>query len=100
MTGPPPAALPLRQRNLLFLRHPRLWPLWPFLPLVRRRPGADEEHGVLYDALHARGQTGYSATVFVTNLFCLPPSVEQFLALPHETYDTAEEVYAAGWRVD
>ena len=41
----------LRARNLLFLSDPRLWPEWPFLPLLRRRPGAEEEYGVLLDAL-------------------------------------------------
>ena len=41
MTQSPPADLPLRPHNLLFLRQPRLWPLWPFLPLVRRRAGSD-----------------------------------------------------------
>ena len=44
--------------------------------------------------------TGYSATVFITNLFMLPPDLSAFLALPHETFDTAEELARAGWRVD
>jgi hypothetical protein len=95
-----PAAADARSRNLLFLRTPRLWPHWPFLPVVRRRPGSDADYGVLYDALHAAGRPGYSATVFLANLFCLPPTVEAFLDLPHEVYDTPEELYAAGWRID
>ena len=64
-----------------------------------RTPGRPAE-GVLYDALHAARVPGYSATVFLTNLFALPPTVGRFLALPREVYDTPEEVYAAGWRVD
>lgn len=97
--NPPLAEAGLRRRNLLFLRAPRLWPVWPFLPVVRRL-GGGEDYGVLYDALHAIGRPGYSATVFLTNLFCLPPSVEQFLGLPREVYDAPEEVYDAGWRID
>ena len=43
---------------------------------------------------------GYSASVFFCNLFLLPPSFEEFLELPKEVYDSAEELLAAGWRVD
>jgi hypothetical protein len=89
-----------RLRHLLFLAKPALWPAWPFLPLMRRRPGRDEECGLPFDALHFRGQPGPSATVFLGNLFALPPELEQFLALPRESFDTPEEVYDAGWRID
>jgi hypothetical protein len=30
----------------------------------------------------------------------MPPTERAFLALPKETFDSAEEIYAAGWRVD
>jgi hypothetical protein len=30
----------------------------------------------------------------------LPPDLPAFLALPHETFDTAEELADAGWLVD
>ena len=43
---------------------------------------------------------GYSATVFLSNLFCLPDKEEEILALPHEAFDTPEEVFEAHWRVD
>jgi hypothetical protein len=33
-------------------------------------------------------------------LFLLPEDLAQFLALPHETFDSAEELAGAGWRVD
>ena len=69
------------------------------LPLVRRCRGK-EELGLLFDALRACDRAGLSATVFEGNLFLLPPTVEEFLKLPHETFDTPEEIYAAGWRVD
>jgi hypothetical protein len=90
----------LRPRNLLFLSDPRLWPEWPFLPLVQRRPGNEEEYGVLLDALAACGSPGRSATVYLANLFELPSTLDAFLALPHETFDAPEEVFAAGWTVD
>jgi hypothetical protein len=90
----------LRSRNLLFLSDPRLWPEWPFLPLVRRRPDHEEEYGVLLDALGACGLPGRSATVYLSNLFELPATLDAFLALPHETFDLPEEVFAAGWTVD
>ena len=73
---------------------------WPFLPLVRRRPGGATECGVLYDCWTVARRGGLSATVFLTNLFLLSRTEEQFLALPRETYDTPDEVYAAGWRID
>jgi hypothetical protein len=88
-----------RERNLLFMSTPRLWSVWPFLPLVRRQPGAEEECGLLYDAFHRTGTPGFSAAVFHCNLFMLPPE-EQFLDLPKEVYDSVEEVYERGWRVD
>jgi hypothetical protein len=98
-TNTPPAA-PDRLRNLIFLRHPKLWPQWPFLPVMRRRPGVEEEEGVLYDARGSSGKLGYSSTVFLANYFLLPSTEEEFLALPRETYDTPEEVTDAGWTVD
>ena len=89
-----------RQRSLLFLPTPKLWPLWPYLPVVRRKPACEEELGLVFDALHATELPGYSSTVFLCNLFLLPPSLDEFLALPKETFDTAEEMVNAGWTVD
>ena len=88
------------RRDLLFLSTPALWPQHPFLAVVRRKPGTEPEMGLLYDALHVSGRTGVSATVFLENLFLIPPTEAEFLALPREVYDSAEEVYAAGWRID
>jgi hypothetical protein len=95
-----PAPRQATQRNLLFLSTPSLWPVWPFLPVMRRQPGKVEEYGVLYDCWTKAGRPGYRATVFLTNLFELPPTEDELLALPREVYDTGEEVYTAGWRVD
>jgi hypothetical protein len=95
-----PTAASLRLRNLFFMRDPRLWEVWPFLPVMRRRPGVEEECGVLYDAKGKSGTLGYSCTVFLENLFLLPRTEAEILKLPHETYDTPEEVFDAGWTVD
>ena len=88
------------QRNLLFLSSASLWPNWPFLPVIRRRPGKEEEYGVMFDALTACNLPGYSATVFITNVFQIPRQLDALLDLPKEVYDRPEEVEAAGWRVD
>ena len=90
-------------RHLLFVCTPTLWPAWPFLPLVRR-PGEgeseDEELGLMFDARTVCDLCGYSATVFLTNLFTIPAEIEQLLELPREVFDTGEELVRAGWRVD
>ena len=52
-----------------------------------------------FDA-RAAGLTGLSSTVYRCNVFLLPDSFEQFLALPHETFDSSDELASAGWSVD
>jgi hypothetical protein len=95
----PATRVEIPARDVLFISTPALWPAWPFLPVVRRT-GGTEEIGLMYDARGTANRTGYSATVFLANLFDLPPTEAAFLALPKEVYDSAEEVAAAGWRVD
>ncbi len=88
----------VRDRTVLFLSSPALWPAWPFLPVVRRTKG-QLELGVVFDSRSA-GVTGYSSTVFLTCLFLTPATWDEFLALPRETFDSAAELVAAGWQVD
>jgi len=95
-----PADEQTRQRNLLFFTTPNLWPYWPFLPLVRRKPHQEEECGLLFDAITLHDLPGYSATVWLCVLFLIPPTLDDFLNLPKETFDLPEEVFEAGWRVD
>jgi hypothetical protein len=90
---------PGRPRDLFFFTHPERWPAWPLLPVVRRR-GGGIDLGVLYDFRGTRGECGYSATVFRCNLFALPATLAEFVALPRECFDTPEEMAAAGWAVD
>lgn len=86
-------------RHRLFVSTPALWPAWPFLPLVRRTKG-EQELGVMFDALSTCDVTGYSATVFLCNLFEIPSCLDKLLTLPREVYDTGDEVIAAGWKLD
>jgi hypothetical protein len=43
---------------------------------------------------------GYSATVFHTNMFEIPDDLADILQLRKEIFDTPEEIFTAGWRVD
>ncbi len=88
-----------RDRTVRFVATPALWPLWPFLPVARRRPGQAEELGVVFDGRIA-GLSGRPAAVVLTNLFLLPPTLAGFLALPREEFDSPDELADAGWRVD
>jgi hypothetical protein len=38
--------------------------------------------------------------VFLCNIFCLPSTEEELLALPKGVFDTCEELSGAGWAVD
>lgn len=58
------------------------------------------EYGVVYDCRGSGGPTGYSSTVFLTNIFTMPKSLDTFMQLPREVFDTPEEMAAAGWVVD
>lgn len=100
MAFPDLAARRARARHLAYFTTPRLWPAYPFLPVARSAGPADGLCGLLFDAVGAAGLYGYSAAVFLANLFELPPTADEFLALPRLVYDTPDEVYAAGWRVD
>jgi len=88
-------------RDLLFFRTPKLWPQHPFLPVVRRPVGQTEpDLGLLYDARAISGTCGFSATVFLVNVFELPPEEAELLASPKLVYDTADELAEGGWTVD
>jgi len=94
-----PAEAEAPARDLLFVTTPALWPAWPFLPVVRRT-GRRQELGVLFDALGVCGRPGYAAAVLLTNLFALPPTVDDLLAFPKEVFESCAELVRAGWRVD
>src|SRR3989442_13260695 len=88
-------------RDYLFFPPPRLWPLWPFLPVVRRPAGAAEpELGLMYDARGAAGRDGYSAAGVLTNYFLGPAAQADLPALPPRVYHTPHETAADGWTGD
>jgi hypothetical protein len=87
-------------RDLFYFRSPERWTTWPYLPVVRHKPGGETDLGVLHDFAHTSGRTGFRCTVFVGNIFLLPQTEEGLLALPREVFDTFEEMSAAGWSVD
>jgi hypothetical protein len=90
----------VRERNLLFLTDPKRWSHWPFLPLMRSTSAQDYDCGLLCDLEKSFGLSGFRCTVFLCNLFLLPPTLEELLALPKESFDTFEELLTAGWRID
>lgn len=88
-------------QDLRFFGNPHLWPQHPFLPVIRRKETHGEPQcGLLYDAKGVLGKCGYSATVFLVNLFDLPSNQAELLAKPKCVYDTPEELAADGWVVD
>jgi len=80
MSPTPKGSSEERVRNLLFLSTPRLWPVHPFLPLIRRKEGGEEDCGVLYDLFGLKGVTGYGATVFL--VLCGDPHKQSYAEVP------------------
>lgn len=70
------------------------------LPVVRRHADGSYDCGLMYDCRGAPKLAGLMATVFLSNLFLIPRTLDEFLELLKETFDNFEEVVAAGWRVD
>ena len=54
----------------------------------------------MYDCWSVGRRPGFSATVFIANVFLLPKTEAEFLTLPKCVYDTPDELLADGWRVD
>lgn len=88
-------------RDLIVLSTPSSWSLYPFLPVIRRAAVGDvQQLGVLYDAVGVSGRYGFTATVFLTNIFDLPKTEAELFTLPKIVYDTFDELVADGWVVD
>jgi hypothetical protein len=68
--------------------------------VIRRQANGELEYGVLYAGWTVAHRAGCRTTVFLCNLFLLPRTEEEFLALPKEVFASAAEIAAAGWRVD
>jgi hypothetical protein len=87
-------------RDLFYFRDPSRWATWPYLCVVRHKAGGETDLGVLYDFAHTSGRTGYACTVILCNVFFVPQTEDELLALPREVFDTFEELSQAGWSVD
>jgi hypothetical protein len=87
------------ERDFHFFQNPSLWRTHPFLPLTRRDLSGGQELGVLFDA-RSFGLHGYVCTVVLCNLFLLPSTVAELLALPRLVYDSFDELADDSWTVD
>ena len=73
-------------RDITFMSTPSLWSVHPFLPVIRRSAvGGCQQLGVLYDAVGVSGRYGYTATVWLTNLFLLPKPKRNCLRCPRSS---------------
>lgn len=88
------------ERDLLFFTTPELWPLHPFLPIVRYKPAGEMDYGVLYHRRDESRNGDKATTVYLTNLFTLPTTEAELLASPNETFDSIQAMAQAGWVVD
>jgi hypothetical protein len=79
---------------------PARWPSHPFLFVVRDGDSENTEFGVMFDAFGLYGWTGFSATVFLSELVPLPATPTELAAVPRATFDTLDELLVAGWRVE
>src|SRR5579884_1801563 len=88
-------------RDFHFFENPSLWPHYPYLPLTRQAAdGHKRQLGLLFDARGVLGRYGFTCTVFLVNLYLLPATEAEFLALPRCVYDTFAELAEDGWAVD
>lgn len=79
--------------HLKMIKTPDEWPAWPYLPIKRRDPnGGWPDCRLLW--------IGAPNRVVEANLFALPKTKEEFLALPYTQYDSPEAIVADGWIVD
>lgn len=75
------------------IENPLNWPRYPFLPVKRyRKPGELADCRVIW--------VGARTRLVEANLFALPKTKEDFLALPYTEYANIEAVLADGWVVD
>lgn len=96
--------MPTKEDDIEMISNPLRWPGFPFLAM--RKPSKadpypfDFECGIIYayDYVHSM-VLQFPLKVRVTNLYNFQ-SIEQFLNMPVEEFQSFEEMFAAGWRVD
>ena len=84
-------------KKLLRNPNPRIWPHYPYLPMTKKmgyRPAChiDNPKGIVL--------AGNPTIVRLVNLFLLPDTLIEFLALPFEEYLSVEDLIRDGWLVD
>lgn len=88
-------------RTLAAIANPKSWPYWPVLPVCRYHGDRTMPECAIVLDTRAMGITGFSSAVFFLNAFALPNlSVVILTETTREVYDDAEELVAAGWRID
>ena len=88
-------------RDLMFVSTPSLWSLHPYLPVIRRSAAGD--HQQLRRRLR-RPRRNRPVRILINgparNLFAMPETEAELLALPKIVYDTYDELLDDGWVID
>ena len=81
-----------QERQEMFLHHPDLWPIWPILPLKNPERGSlTAPDGLGF--IHGDPTPGYPIRVLIGSYFIAGEK-------PIEMFDTPDDLWAAGWRID
>lgn len=84
-----------REDHKAMMQDQSRWPRWFFLP-VKRWVGHDLQCGVL----HRQHPGPVRPQVVRANIFNLPQTREEFLALPKHDYGSFDSLLDDGWEVD
>ncbi len=86
------------REHAVMIENPLHWCRYPFLPI--RRDVANSEDGFPYEcALLMATSTPWSIAI-VCNLFMMPKTMHELLAMKKYRYASTESLLADGWRVD
>lgn len=84
-----------KKEDIQHIRQEDSWSNWPVLPVKRHnrnQPHGLPDCGVLY--------AGRGVVVFMANMWALPKTEAEFLALKTYRYESAEAMVDDGWLVD
>lgn len=79
--------------EIRMMEDPDSWPAWPLLPLTRRVPDEEFECAFLVDQPGSEAKHLFKATIF---------EVKEVMAdkTKQERFESFEDIYRAGYRVD
>ena len=80
-------------KHIDYIKNIKRWNTWPFCPVMKK---GEKDIDNVYGVIHVENLT----TIKKANLFILPPTKQEFLALDGWTYDTVEKMVTDGWEVD